>query len=65
MHANCVAWWDFAQEIHSERIRDRGPLALHGTLRNLPTRAVRGSRWNGEEMNWRLPAPALCRDPFP
>jgi len=51
-HANCVAWWDFSQEIHSERIRDRGPLALHGTLRNLPTRAVRGSRWNGEEMNW-------------
>ena len=50
--ANCVAWWDFSQEIHSERIRDRGPLALHGTLRNLPTRAVCGSRWNGEEMNW-------------
>ena len=27
--------------------------ALHGTLRNLPTRAVRGSRWTGEETNWR------------
>ena len=27
--------------------------ALHGQLVNLPTRAMRGSRWTGEETNWR------------
>ncbi|MEO8715056.1 MAG: N,N-dimethylformamidase beta subunit family domain-containing protein, partial [Acetobacteraceae bacterium] len=32
---------------------DRGPHGLDGRLRNLPTRAVRGSRWSGAEMNWR------------
>ena len=29
------------------------PHGLHGLLRNLPTRAVRGSRWSGEETSWR------------
>lgn len=51
--ATCLAWWDFSEEIQSERILDRGPHALHGTLRNLPTRAVCGSRWTGEEACWR------------
>jgi N,N-dimethylformamidase len=49
----CLAWWDFSLEMQRERIRDRGPHALHGVLRNLPTRAVRGSRWTGEETRWR------------
>ena len=49
----CLAWWDFSAEIPTDCIVDRGPHALHGTLRNLPTRAVRGSRWSGEETNWR------------
>ena len=49
----CAAYWDFSQEITSDRILDRGPYALHGTLRNLPTRAVCGSRWTGEETAWR------------
>jgi N,N-dimethylformamidase len=48
-----VAWWDFSAEIASDRIIDRGPHGLHGHLRNLPTRAVRGSRWTGEETSWR------------
>ena len=43
----------FQREMQSERILDRGPHALHGFLRNLPTRAVRGSRWTGEETSWR------------
>ncbi|MGH7052968.1 MAG: N,N-dimethylformamidase beta subunit family domain-containing protein [Stellaceae bacterium] len=51
--AECLAWWDFSAEIPTDRIVDRGPCGLHGLLRNLPTRAVRGSRWTGEEMCWR------------
>jgi N,N-dimethylformamidase len=49
----CLAWWDFSAEIPTDRIIDRGRHGLHGTLRNLPTRAVRGSYWNGEETCWR------------
>ncbi|MEO1694756.1 MAG: N,N-dimethylformamidase beta subunit family domain-containing protein, partial [Pseudomonadota bacterium] len=48
-----VACWDFARDMSSDRIVDIGPHALHGTLINTPTRAVRGSRWTGREMAWR------------
>ena len=30
-----------------------GPHAMHGETRNLPARAMKGSRWTGEEMCWR------------
>lgn len=48
-----VAWWDLSADIPTDRIVDRGPSAWHGRLRNLPTRAVRGSRWRGAETCWR------------
>jgi N,N-dimethylformamidase len=51
--AEYLAWWDFSAEIPTDRIIDRGPHGLYGHLRNLPTRAVRGSRWTGEETSWR------------
>src|SRR5437764_9051697 len=51
--SECLAWWDFSAEIPTDRIIDRGPHGLHGRLRNLPTRAVRGSYWTGDEMSWR------------
>jgi N,N-dimethylformamidase len=51
--AACAAYWDFSREIPCDQILDRGPHALHGTLHNLPTRAVCGSRWTGEETSWR------------
>ena len=47
------ACWDFARGVGSSRIEDTGPHGLHGTLINVPTRAVTGSRWNGREMCWR------------
>ena len=50
--SECLAWWDFSAEIPTNRILDRGPDGLNGALRNLPTRAVRGSRWTGHEPNW-------------
>jgi N,N-dimethylformamidase len=51
--SECLAWWDFSVDIPTDRITDRGPHGLHGALYNLPTRAMRGSRWTGEETNWR------------
>src|SRR5437764_1835835 len=49
----CLAWWDFGAEIPTDRIIDRGPHGFHGRLRHLPTRAVRGSYWTGDETSWR------------
>jgi N,N-dimethylformamidase len=49
---DCLAWWDFSAGIPTTRIHDRGPHGLHGTLLNLPVRAVTGSRWTGAEHNW-------------
>ncbi|MER9586706.1 N,N-dimethylformamidase beta subunit family domain-containing protein [Mesorhizobium sp. M0276] len=48
-----LAFWDFGIDIPTSHIRDRGPSRLDGALYNLPARAVRGSRWSGEEMCWR------------
>ena len=48
-----VASWDFSREIPSRRIIDTGPHGMHGETLNLPARAMKGSRWTGEEMCWR------------
>ncbi|QKC66462.1 N,N-dimethylformamidase large subunit [Mesorhizobium loti] len=48
-----LAFWDFGIDIPTSHIRDKGPLRLDGLLHNLPARAVRGSRWSGQEMCWR------------
>lgn len=47
-----LAWWDFADGISGWTARDLGPSGLHGILRNLPMRGVRGSRWDGTAANW-------------
>ncbi|PWC28678.1 N,N-dimethylformamidase beta subunit family domain-containing protein [Teichococcus aestuarii] len=47
-----LAWWDFSVGIDTQSVVDRGPRGLHGRLVNLPTRAVRGSRWDGSAMAW-------------
>jgi N,N-dimethylformamidase len=48
-----VAWWDFSLAMDTQSIIDQGPSGLNGHLVNVPARAVRGSRWTGEEMCWR------------
>lgn len=48
----CLAFWDFSRGIETQSIIDAGPRGLHGHLVNLPTRAVRGSRWDGTEHRW-------------
>ena len=47
------ARWDFSRCVESSRVEDSGPHGLHGSLVNIPTRGVTGSRWTGREMCWR------------
>jgi len=48
-----LAGWDFSRAISTTRIEDKGPHGLHGTLVNLPARAMTGSAWTGAEMSWK------------
>ncbi|WP_374449042.1 N,N-dimethylformamidase beta subunit family domain-containing protein [Stella sp.] len=48
-----LAWWDFARGIDTQAVEDAGPGRFAGELVNLPTRAVCGSLWTGEEHCWR------------
>ncbi|MBJ88328.1 MAG: N,N-dimethylformamidase large subunit [Woeseia sp.] len=47
------ARWDFSLGIQSDVTTDIGPNQLHGSLHNVPTRAVKSSAWSGQEMCWR------------
>ncbi|MBN8890084.1 MAG: hypothetical protein BGP12_15940 [Rhodospirillales bacterium 70-18] len=50
--ASLIAAWDFSRDIPTETITDIGPRRLHGSIVNLPTRAMRGHNWTGRETNW-------------
>ena len=49
----CVAHWDFSLAMESMTAMDAGPHALHGTIENLPDRAMTGPFWSGETFDWR------------
>ena len=48
-----VARWDFSLAMESMTAMDAGPNALHGTIENLPDRAMTGPFWTGETLDWR------------
>ncbi len=48
-----AAAWDFARRMQTMEIEDSGPNGLHGRLVNLPTRAMKGASWTGEERDWK------------
>lgn len=50
-----VAAWDFSREIAGDRVLDTEGVH-HGTLHNMPTRAVTGHDWRGDEVDFRLVA---------
>lgn len=52
-----LGFWDFSKRMMTEEIRDLSRNGLHGRAVNLPTRAMTGANWTGEEVNWRA-APA-------
>ena len=47
-----VAVWDFSKNISSRSVEDIGPNKCHGETINLPTRAVRGFKWDGSYFDW-------------
>lgn len=49
LNSNVVAAWDFSSENSSDTIVDIGHHRLDARTYNLPTRAVRGSRWDGSQ----------------
>lgn len=48
-----LADWDFAARMGSVTVPDRGELAMHGRLVNMPLRAVTGPDWDGSAQDWR------------
>ena len=47
-----IGAWDFAQGMSTSRIHDSSSNARHGHLFQTPTRAVKGSRWDGSTQRW-------------
>lgn len=48
-----VGWWDFSRDIRTENLIDASVNAHHGVTHQLPTRAVTGFNWRGDEHRWR------------
>lgn len=53
LRTRIIAHWDFSREIETPNIIDVGPYTYHGTIENLPTRAMKGWNWTGEEHDWK------------
>ncbi|MCW2581098.1 MAG: N,N-dimethylformamidase [Blastococcus sp.] len=51
--ADRTAAWDLSRDIPTQRVRALPGRGLDGELVNLPTRAVTGANWTGQEMSWR------------
>lgn len=49
-----VADFDFAREMKSNQVVDISPSAMKGAVVNAPERAVRGTFYRGETVNWTL-----------
>jgi N,N-dimethylformamidase len=47
-----VAAWEFSRDVAGPNVPDLGAHGLHGTLFNLPTRAVKSSTWDGSCFDW-------------
>jgi N,N-dimethylformamidase len=48
-----TAAWDLSRDISTQLVRALPGRGRDGLLINLPTRAVTGANWTGQEMNWR------------
>ncbi|WP_214367013.1 LamG domain-containing protein [Pseudonocardia sp. H11422] len=48
-----TAAWDLSRDIATQQVRAHPGRGRDGVLVNLPTRAVTGSNWTGQEMCWR------------
>ncbi len=48
-----VGAWDFAMGIDTQTLIDVSGHNRHGSLQQIPTRAVKGVKWRGDVFNWR------------
>ena len=48
-----IAAWDYSADISSRRITDTSPHRLHGEVVNMPTRAVTGHNWRGDQVDFK------------
>jgi len=44
--------WDFSRGMATDQVTDLSTQHLHGTLRQMPTRAVTGANWDGSTDRW-------------
>lgn len=51
--ASVAGFWDFATGIGSQTFQDLSVNHLDGRFKNLPTCAVAGFRWSGNEQDWK------------
>ena len=49
-----IAAWDFAADVASTRVTDRGPHRLHGRTVNMPARGMTGANWRGDAWSFAL-----------
>ena len=54
--ADLVGFWDFARDIMTDRVTDLSAASLHGHVRQLPARGVKGFRWSGATDDWKAAA---------
>ncbi|MCY3589988.1 MAG: N,N-dimethylformamidase, partial [Chloroflexi bacterium] len=52
LRTDICAAWDFSRAMETDDIIDISPNRAHGRLINLPIRAVRGSNWTGDELDF-------------
>ena len=50
---DAIAAWDFSLDIATNRVVDTSPRKLNGATVNVPTRAVTGHNWTGDEMDFK------------
>ncbi len=51
-HPKLLGAWDFSRDISSSRLMDVSGEGRHGRIFQNPTRAVKGSRWDGRIQKW-------------
>jgi N,N-dimethylformamidase len=53
LRSQVAAAWDFSHDMAGTTAIDVGPRRQHGSLINLPARAMTGSNWSGQTHDWR------------
>jgi N,N-dimethylformamidase len=52
LRPDLIGFWNFSRGISSTQIEDLSDARHHGLVRNLPTRAMKGHKWDGTVRDW-------------